>query len=224
MVPVASRVSSKQTPRILVRMTTPVSYRTQPPKLLGGLLCLDFLNTVSWRGDRREPGERLTGYTELVYWASRVRILDAGSARRLLGSAKRQPATADAVLARAIELREALARLLSAGKDRAHGDVAIVNALLSAAPPRVALRARNSCYAWTDEESEESLDSPLHPVVWSAADLLTSTQLRNVRSCAETRCGWFFLDASPGGNRRWCSMRECGNRAKARRHYREARS
>jgi predicted RNA-binding Zn ribbon-like protein len=79
---------------------------------------------------------------------------------------------------------------------------------------------RGRGYAWADDVNEESLDSPLHPGVWSAADLLTSTQLRRVRGCADARCGWLFFDASPGGNRRWCSMQECGNRAKARRHYR----
>lgn len=31
-------------------------------------------------------------------------------------------------------------------------------------------------------------------------------------------CAVVFLDRSPSGRRRWCSMRTCGNRAKARRH------
>src|SRR5262249_410469 len=150
--------------------------------------------------------------------------LAAGSGRRLLRGAGRRAAAADAVVARAIEFREALARLVLAGKSRAGEDVEIVNAMLAAAPARSALRVRGGGYAWTHEVDEEALDGPLHPIVWSAADLLTSTQLHRVRSCADIRCGWLFLDASPSGNRRWCSMRECGNRAKARRHYRENRS
>ncbi|WP_245997945.1 CGNR zinc finger domain-containing protein [Nocardia pseudobrasiliensis] len=32
-----------------------------------------------------------------------------------------------------------------------------------------------------------------------------------------------YLDPSPSGRRRWCSMATCGNRAKARRHYDRAR-
>jgi len=27
------------------------------------------------------------------------------------------------------------------------------------------------------------------------------------------------VDESRNGSRRWCSMKDCGNRAKARRHY-----
>ncbi len=37
-----------------------------------------------------------------------------------------------------------------------------------------------------------------------------------LRSCP--RCGWLFLDTSRGGQRRWCSMRVCGNREKVSRH------
>jgi predicted RNA-binding Zn ribbon-like protein len=33
------------------------------------------------------------------------------------------------------------------------------------------------------------------------------------------QCGWLFMDDSKNGSRRWCSMRSCGNRAKAQRHY-----
>lgn len=36
-----------------------------------------------------------------------------------------------------------------------------------------------------------------------------------VRAC--DRCGWFFVDTSRGRRRRWCSMKTCGNQAKAAR-------
>jgi len=59
----------------------------------------------------------------------------------------------------------------------------------------------------------------LAPTLWSAADLLVGPQLQRVRQCANPACGWLFLDNSKSGNRRWCSMSACGNRAKAHRHY-----
>jgi predicted RNA-binding Zn ribbon-like protein len=41
-----------------------------------------------------------------------------------------------------------------------------------------------------------------------------------VRMCeAPDGCGWLFYDETRNGTRRWCSMKDCGNRAKARRHY-----
>jgi len=48
-----------------------------------------------------------------------------------------------------------------------------------------------------------------------------------VRICEATAtdgCGWLFLDETRNRSRRWCSMKDCGNRAKARRHYRRRRA
>ena len=52
-----------------------------------------------------------------------------------------------------------------------------------------------------------------------ASDLLTSTDLDRVRECSGDTCSWLFLDRSRNRSRRWCDMADCGNRAKARRHY-----
>jgi predicted RNA-binding Zn ribbon-like protein len=50
---------------------------------------------------------------------------------------------------------------------------------------------------------------------------MTGPRAERVRQCADEQgCGWLFLDQSRLNNRRWCSMGDCGNRAKARRHYR----
>ena len=57
------------------------------------------------------------------------------------------------------------------------------------------------------------------PVAISAVDLLTSSDLGRVKICPAHQCEWLFLDDSRNGTRRWCSMAECGNRAKARLHY-----
>jgi predicted RNA-binding Zn ribbon-like protein len=39
--------------------------------------------------------------------------------------------------------------------------------------------------------------------------------------CGGGLCGWLFLDESRGKRRRWCDMKDCGNREKARRYYRQ---
>jgi predicted RNA-binding Zn ribbon-like protein len=60
----------------------------------------------------------------------------------------------------------------------------------------------------------------LWPVSWSAAELLTHGPLDRIRECpGQGNCGWLFLDVSKNASRRWCDMRVCGNRAKARRHH-----
>ena len=51
------------------------------------------------------------------------------------------------------------------------------------------------------------------------AELLASEQqLAHLRQCCGDNCGWLFLDSSKNHSRRWCDMRDCGNRAKVRRH------
>lgn len=54
--------------------------------------------------------------------------------------------------------------------------------------------------------------------VVDAVDLLSDRPER-IRSCNHEDCTLWFLDTSKAGRRRWCSMEQCGNRAKARRHY-----
>ncbi|AWB94132.1 hypothetical protein C3E78_09810 [Aeromicrobium chenweiae] len=54
-------------------------------------------------------------------------------------------------------------------------------------------------------------------VVLAWSDLATRLPGR-VRACANSECSKFLIDHSRPGSARWCSMAECGNRLKARRH------
>jgi predicted RNA-binding Zn ribbon-like protein len=56
-------------------------------------------------------------------------------------------------------------------------------------------------------------------VVRSIPRLLTSPEAGRVRQCESETCAWLFLDQSRSRSRRWCDMKVCGDRAKARRHY-----
>jgi predicted RNA-binding Zn ribbon-like protein len=63
----------------------------------------------------------------------------------------------------------------------------------------------------------------LWPIAESAAELLTSQEVSSIRLCEAPDCDWLFLDNSRNRSRRWCDMKICGNREKARRHYRRSR-
>ncbi|MGA8233869.1 MAG: CGNR zinc finger domain-containing protein [Candidatus Acidiferrales bacterium] len=60
---------------------------------------------------------------------------------------------------------------------------------------------------------------PLWAVIDAAANLLTSPEGLRIRECGEKTCRLLFLDQSKNHSRRWCDMKVCGNRAKARRFY-----
>lgn len=44
-----------------------------------------------------------------------------------------------------------------------------------------------------------------------------------IKECPYPQCGRLFLDQSKNRSRRWCEMSMCGNRTKARRHYRRGK-
>jgi len=188
--------------------------------LVGGRLSLDFVNT---KGDRLTdaPNEHLADYATLVAWAQHAGALDAANARRLMHKAAAQPRAAAAVLADAIALRDALYRMLMQRQKAPHAaDLARLNAELrrSSAEPHVEFGGGRYEVGWI--ESDE-LTAPLDAIVRDAVDLLTDDDdCTRVRQCeSDGGCGWIFLDCTKGRTRRWCDMKVCGNRAKARRHY-----
>src|SRR5262245_49804766 len=198
------------------------SYRVARPRLLGGALCLDFVNTVEWRGTP-ERADRLAGYGELLIWAEAAETIGRKERARLEALAQRRPEAAAAALAEALALRETLAGLFGAGESRA-AHIERLNAWLARAPERRRLSASDGTVGWSQQSGGDAFLALLWPVVWSAADLLVTGQSARVRACADRRCAWLFLDTSRNRHRRWCSMEGCGNRAKARRHYKRQRA
>ena len=195
-------------------------------KLLGGRLSLDFANTADWHANDH-PVESLTSYSDLVAWSQHVGILTDHQAHRLLKKAAHRPEDATAVLERAIALREAIYRIflaISHGRPPQAADLATFNAELSGALAQSRIVSTAEGFAWDWAGAEDALDGMLWPVVHDAADLLTSKELDRIGQCADDRCGWLFLDTSRNRSRRWCSMEDCGNRAKARRHYERKRA
>ena len=198
--------------------------------LSGGALCLDFANTLDDRPDP-SPRETLRSYAALVAFARQSGALPEEHLASLSAAAAGSPAAAEAALARAVALREAIYRIFVAFADErpvAAPDLAALNGALgeALAQARVAPDALkpDHPFDWIWADEPVSLDAPLWPIVRSAADLLTSSGLSALRVCASESCAWLFLDTSRNGSRRWCSMRTCGNRAKARRHHARIRA
>jgi len=193
-----------------------------PPRydLVGGRLCLDFCNTTS---DRRGcPEERLEGYADVVGWGWRPGVLNAEEAARLSRLGARSPTEALGVWERSIHLREALASIFRAVAENRRirpGALDVLNGELAGAMARSQVVPTDSGFTWLWAEGGKALDCVLWPIARSAADLLTEGPLGAIRICEGRECGWLFLDTSRNRTRRWCDMRICGNRAKARRHH-----
>jgi predicted RNA-binding Zn ribbon-like protein len=90
---------------------------------------------------------------------------------------------------------------------------------------RIAPVTGESRYDWKWAGDQLELDYPLGPLAHSAGQLLSSGhKLAHVRQCRGDNCGWLFVDLSKNHSRCWCDMRDCGNRAKVRRHRQKHRA
>ncbi len=183
--------------------------------------CLDFANSLEGRLTDH-PRESLTHYAALVTWSQQAGILANDTAQSLTREAARRPAAAAVVFERGSALREAVYRIFSAVAHQRSPQTAaldLLNAVLGEALAALRIIPTPEGFTWGWTSDKRRLDRLLWPIAQSAADLLTSGELRAVRECAAPTCGWLFLDTSRNHSRRWCDMKACGNRAKARRHY-----
>lgn len=185
----------------------PVGVRP-PFSWLGGDVCLDFVNTVSWRPLGVLENERFRSVRDLEEWA-RVTGLPIGR-------------PSDVTLSAAIELRSLLHRMLvslAAGNTPDAPDLDRFDDWVTASVAGMQVRptAAGARWSWVNGDGGDA-HTVLHAVVLSAVDLLRAPDIALLRGCANERCGWLFLDRSRKHNRRWCDMRECGARAKARRY------
>ena len=187
-----------------------------------GALCLAFANTEVPRPDRRfdDPGEgpahRFDDYAELLGWAQRMGILTAAEGELLGREAAARPQEASAAAARARELRAALMRFFTAlalGREPRAKDLDILNAALGV--QRVVAGAHPLDFCRQPGGEPLDLDRVRAAVAHSAAELLSSGELKRLRQCGAEGCRRLFVHRS--SRRLWCDMNTCGSRLKARR-------
>jgi predicted RNA-binding Zn ribbon-like protein len=190
--------------------------------LVGGKLCLDFANT--FEPPLGSQSDYLASYAHLARWASHAGSLSEEETQRLMLAAEDKPSEAIAAFERAEALRETVYRIFSAvarGEDPQTSDLDALSAAHLGALAHCHIIRTPDGYDWARATSEDKLESPLWPVVFSATGLLTSGDLERAKECPpdEGGCGWLFYDMSKNRSRRWCDMAGCGSRVKMRRYY-----
>jgi predicted RNA-binding Zn ribbon-like protein len=180
----------------------------------GGRPAVDFVNT---RRERWRRGvETLVTSEDLATWLVRAGVMDASA----LVTRK--------VLAQAIDLREAIDSLLVGAIDgtpvASTEAITLIDDWLVFAGVRPQLVAsEDGAPLLTERAAADSPRRALGTIALDAATMLGTDQRSRIRICASDTCSGRFFDRSPAGRRRWCSMRTCGNEAKARRHRQRQR-
>jgi predicted RNA-binding Zn ribbon-like protein len=124
---------------------------------------------------------------------------------------------------RAIAVREGLRGLAAGNNDAspqaAAASLAEINRAAAGARVEVRLEADGPRFA----ASGTGLDRALGIVLAITGTAMLEGTWQRLKTCPGDDCGWVFYDHSRNQTGRWCSMRVCGGRAKARAHYHRRR-
>jgi predicted RNA-binding Zn ribbon-like protein len=190
----------------------------RPFQLIGGHPAVDLVNTLDWRFRENGPEELLASYSDLLAFAEQSEILTVKQGRQIIRSAPDRSAAAALVACR--ELRQAAADVLYAVVDDRtppSSQIKTLDRLFKEACEQQRLTWSGCRLHWDWPASGCGPELPLWILSLAVARLLLSDDMQRLRACENRECRWLFLDTSKNHTRRWCDMKSCGNRMKARR-------
>jgi len=173
-----------------------------------GAESLDFAYTGGLAGDAGQP-ELLHTPGDLAAWLAE-RAGDAG-----IGEVPDRD-LADARLLRGAIARLYVARADDVGPDPDDIDTVNLFAATPDVPPSLGGGRRQA------GAQRLRVGQLLSSLARDAIRVLSQRGEKRVRRCAAADCRLVFHDESRTGNRRWCAMERCGNRAKVRAHRERA--
>ncbi|MFL6426891.1 MAG: CGNR zinc finger domain-containing protein [Acidobacteriaceae bacterium] len=187
-------------------------------KLNAEHVALDLVNTLDDRYTPGGPRELLPTYADLLRFCRQSDILTHAEGARL--STLSEPSQEKGLHA-AIELRELFARVFYRWAEGASPSVEDRMALqrwAAACARHRELRWTDGHLVWAWKALAGNAEFPALVIAQHALDLLLAKDPPRLHACASDTCRWLFLDTSKNHTRRWCDMKICGNRAKARRY------
>jgi len=176
-----------------------------------GTLCLELSSVTGGEGARARF-ELLHSPADFVRWAAASRLDLRGH-----GVQPAEVVADEEDLALVKRLREAVwagAWATATGEPVPAAAATVVNLVAAMAVP-VPVIAEDGRRTWQRPVRAGQLTAL---VARDAVAALTPPERARVRMCAADDCALIYLDTSRPGNRRWCSMDRCGNRAKVRGH------
>ena len=188
---------------------------------VGGRLCVDFVNTVDWRTSAHAQ-ELLPTVDVLIEWGAAAGIFTPEESATLKEAGHRDASPSATFWQQALRFRETLYRLFVGaikGQPSVPDDLACFNDHLAEALRLIRLMSDGSALRLGWRPDAPTPGRLISRVAVAAAALMASDAMAYLRTCDGSGCGWLFVDTSKSHRRRWCDMKGCGNREKARRHY-----
>ena len=188
-------------------------------RLDGGLLCLDFVNTVPDRFDGSNR-DTLGNFNDLIYWAKKAEIIDKTAFAALERAAQTNDRKAKDFFSESISIRSlihAIFKPVSLKQKVKSTDIDALNKLTSKYFQFLEVAHQKDKFEEKWNFPSDNFHTVTAPIVKSAYELLLSGKLSKVKECPN--CGWLFLDTTKNGKRKWCSMKDCGSSVKALEWY-----
>lgn len=130
---------------------------------------------------------------------------------------------AEADLRHALAVREAMRAVIggNTGRKVYPVDVATLNEAANAS--RLRMRFGRDGKARLEPEAAGPVGA-MGRLVASLYAAMQDEEWERLKLCSDDECRWVFFDRSKNHSSRWCTMETCGNRNKARRFRKRARS
>jgi predicted RNA-binding Zn ribbon-like protein len=187
-------------------------------------LFVAFANTLSrTRGIARDT---IPDAEALLDWLRANDLLSARGRATEGARLRRDPDEAERRLERFRELRSvlhAMSHSISIAGRAEPEQLSELNHVLRGGLHYHQLRIRPDGNRYEVSQIGDRLDQARAAIASSFAHFVADDAPDRLRVCANDGCGEVFVDRSPGGRRRWCDMRTCGNQAKVARHRARAR-
>ncbi len=181
----------------------PMTFAWTPHRFTGGALALDVANSVILRFDDKRRTDRFAVPSQLRAFAAAAEKLSA-ERQEFSGLAAVEPENVSPFIA----LRERIDAFFRHRVVNGRDDSGMLAGLLEA----IAATLRR----YPDPPAPCPVDLA---TAHSALKLICLPEPERLKICPN--CQWLFIDRSRNRSRAWCDMSVCGNRTKARLHYRK---
>ena len=190
---------------------------------VGERFCLDFVNTYNGYNADPEEKEQMPAFADFLGWLGYAQTRDREETGWVIDFGEVDEDLQARLMCDVRKLRRNLFEVFDAFSNNRQPEMCHIGAIYET--------LANTVMFVEPIEKPRDLAGPankvrimkpmglLYPVAHSAARLLVEDCLCYIKECADETCEWVFLDCSKNHKRRWCDMKSCGNRAKARRHY-----
>jgi predicted RNA-binding Zn ribbon-like protein len=192
-----------------------------PAMFVGDAPGLDFLNSIATPVDT--PFDWIADGEGLLDWLGQAALAPADVLAGMRSQAL--PGELDKVAGQAHHLREWFRGFVQARKGRALKAVDLkeldpLNRLLERDEifSRIVPADGGAPFALQSARKWRTPEQLLLPIGEALARLVCTEDFSHVKACEGPACTLLFADHTRGHRRRWCSMAQCGNRAKQAAH------